>query len=96
MYNDSAYQTHIKSPVEFVIGTRRALGAETGAQFDVQTTWQLGQLLYDSSSPAGWIGEMRWVNASTMLGRSNFASTLSRLWVPCNTRVVECAPHYGK
>ncbi|MGH8998538.1 MAG: DUF1800 domain-containing protein [Acidimicrobiia bacterium] len=81
----------IKSPVELVAGTIRALRlahvpvAPEGPQrrpksdgFAAATT-DMGQELFDPPSVAGWDGGATWANTATMLSRYNFAAKVAKL-----------------
>ena len=82
MYSDEAYRTRIKSPVELVIGTAKALELPSDGRFEMAFTRRMGQLLYDPPNPAGWAGGAAWINSNTMLARSNFANELTRAHGP--------------
>ncbi len=77
IFHDSATRrTLVKSPVEFVVGTIRALEilrptASADAMSDA--TSKMGQALFVPPSVAGWEGGPSWVNTTTTLARSNFA-----------------------
>ncbi|SIO18415.1 Uncharacterized conserved protein, DUF1800 family [Singulisphaera sp. GP187] len=69
----------VKSPVEFTIGTIRALEVlKPTVQADAlaQACGQMGQNLYAPPSVAGWDGGASWANSTTMLARANFALAL--------------------
>ena len=78
MYADAAYRARIKSPVELVIGTAKALEIPSDGRFEAVFTRRMGQLLYDPPNPAGWPGGPAWINSNTMLRRSNFADEITR------------------
>ena len=69
---------HIKSPTEFVVTSLKQLGL---ASVDVTTLPHLlaflGQELFNPPNVGGWPGGPTWINASTMLGRFNFAAALT-------------------
>jgi uncharacterized protein (DUF1800 family) len=69
----------VKSPVEFTIGTIRALEIlKPTVQADAlaQACGQMGQNLFAPPSVAGWEGGAAWANSATMLARANFALAL--------------------
>jgi hypothetical protein len=68
---------HIKSPVEYVVGSVRLLGATVRERELVSVLRQLGQELLNPPNVAGWPGDRTWINPSTLLMRFNFASKLS-------------------
>jgi uncharacterized protein (DUF1800 family) len=68
---------HVKSPVEYVVGSVRVLGATVRERDLVGLLRQLGQELLNPPNVAGWPGDTAWINPSTLVGRFNFASRLS-------------------
>lgn len=79
MYSDAAYRSMVKSPTEIIVGVRRALEMPVAGQPEAQTSRSMGQALFDPPSPAGWTGGVEWMNATTVLARSNFASESTSL-----------------
>ncbi len=73
MYSDGAYRAIIKSPTELVCGTQRALEIATDGRAEKNFASPMGQVLYEPPNPAGWSGDGDWVNATTVLARSNYA-----------------------
>jgi uncharacterized protein (DUF1800 family) len=71
--SEQAYRARIKSPVEFVIGTLKALGAETLPPDTTGALRRMGQDLLNPPSVKGWDGGPSWINATTLLERANFA-----------------------
>lgn len=71
-YSDRARFTHIKSPVELVVGTMRAL--ETPV-VDERTLLErlrvMGQTLLQPPNVKGWDGGIAWINTSTLFNRYN-------------------------
>jgi len=66
----------IKSPVELVVGAYRALGNRAKLPQSVQLMADLGQNLFEPPTVKGWEGGRLWINATSMLQRSNFAADL--------------------
>lgn len=66
----------IKSPVDLVVGTYRALGNRARLPQSVQLMASLGQNLFEPPTVKGWEGGRLWINSTTMLQRSNFATDL--------------------
>jgi len=67
----------VKSPVEMVVGTARAVG---GFQFpdvvDIQLALQpayMGQQVLDPPSVEGWHTGLEWINTASLVNRVNFA-----------------------
>ena len=69
----------VKSPVEFAIGTIRALEVlkpTVPADALADACGRMGQNLYAPPSVAGWDGGPAWANSTTMLTRANFVIAL--------------------
>lgn len=79
MYEDAACRSIVKSPTEVMVGLRRALEAPLVSRVETEFGRTLGQLIYDPPNPAGWTGGGDWINATTILGRANYASRLTAL-----------------
>lgn len=84
MYEPAAYRSIIKSPTEVMIGLRRALEAPLDSRAETEFGRALGQLIYDPPNPAGWTGGGDWINATTILGRANYASRITALRADAN------------
>ncbi|MBX6752696.1 MAG: DUF1800 domain-containing protein [Thermorudis peleae] len=72
----SAYRSLIKSPVEYLVGAIRQLGAHGNLQFAPQALKLMGQDLFAPPNVAGWPGGTSWLNSGTWLARLNAANTL--------------------
>lgn len=75
----SMRRRRVKSPVEFAIGTIRALEVlrPTVSAVELASACsQMGQSLFAPPSVAGWDGGAAWINTTTSLARSNFALAL--------------------
>lgn len=75
-FDPSVRRKRVKSPVEFTIGTLRALEVvkptvQANALAEANTA--MGQSLFAPPSVAGWEGGASWANSTTMLSRANFA-----------------------
>jgi hypothetical protein len=83
----AAYRARIKSPVEVAVGAMRVLGAErvpTGSVLNRLV--EQGQRLFYPPNVGGWPGGRGWINASTVLSRSNMAaSILNSVGKPADT-----------
>ena len=66
----------IKSPVELVVGAYRTLGIRAKLPPSVQLMADLGQNLFEPPTVKGWEGGRLWINATSMLQRTNFAADL--------------------
>ncbi|HEY1191179.1 MAG TPA: DUF1800 domain-containing protein [Gemmata sp.] len=76
-FSPAAYRAKVKSPVEFAIGTVRALEGAAGALPLAEALDGLGQVLFAPPSVKGWDGGEAWLNAQTLLGRNNLALALT-------------------
>ena len=76
----AARQGLVKQPVEYVVGTLRALGLRPGALPWTQVGGILGALNQEPFAPpsvGGWPQNGYWVSTATSLARLRFAQTLS-------------------
>jgi uncharacterized protein (DUF1800 family) len=76
-FSQSAYRAKIKSPVEFAVGTVRALEGAAGTLPLAEVLESLGQVLFAPPSVKGWDGGPAWLNAQTLLSRNNLALALT-------------------
>lgn len=77
-YTGAVRSGHIKSPTEFVLTGMRQLGLPaTNLATIPRTLALLGQELFNPPNVGGWSAGASWINATTMLGRFNFASQLT-------------------
>ena len=76
-HDDRAHFTHIKSPVELLVGTLRALEIEPlNTRFLDVGLQGLGQQLMQPPNVKGWDGGKRWITTSSLLKRYNFLGSL--------------------
>lgn len=77
-YSPAVRTGHIKSPTEFLVGGIRQLGlTNPDLTAAPRTLALLGQQLFNPPNVGGWPGGPTWINATTMLGRFNWASALT-------------------
>jgi uncharacterized protein (DUF1800 family) len=76
-YSDRSQFEHLKSPVEYVVGSVRVLGATVRERDLVPVLRTLGQEILNPPNVAGWPGGSYWINPSTLLTRFNFAARLA-------------------
>ena len=78
-WSPQIYRAKVKTPLEFVVSTIRASGADVGNPFPlVQVLGKMGEPLYQMQPPTGY--SMRadyWINSDALLDRLNFALQLS-------------------
>ncbi len=76
-YSARAYRALVKSPVEFVVGTYKALGSSgRSTETALPALAQMGQRLFFPPSVAGWPGGQNWLTSGTMIARQNFLTRL--------------------
>jgi uncharacterized protein (DUF1800 family) len=75
-YSARAYRALVKSPVEFVVGTHKALGLPVLNPMALPALVQMGQHLFFPPSVAGWPGGQNWLTSGTMVARQNFLTRL--------------------
>jgi Protein of unknown function (DUF1800) len=75
-YSERAYRALVKSPVEFVVGTYKALGLPTVDATALPALTMMGQRLFYPPSVAGWPGGSNWLTSGTMIARQNFLTRL--------------------
>ena len=78
-WSPDAYRAKIKTPLEFVVSSLRASGAEVSDAMPIARALQsLGMPLYGMQPPTGYSTKSdAWVNSSALLGRMNFALALT-------------------
>jgi uncharacterized protein (DUF1800 family) len=77
-YNEKNIGTHIKSPIELIVGIRRMLPMKLqneSAQLLVQRV--LGQVLFYPPNVAGWPGGKNWIDSSTLMMRMRLPQMLN-------------------
>ena len=98
-FDPSTVRRRVKSPVEFAIGTIRALevlNPTVATAALAESCERMGQSLYAPPSVAGWDGGPGWINSTAMLARANLALGLlseadSPLGGRCNPWVLAAA-----
>jgi uncharacterized protein (DUF1800 family) len=73
------YRVKVKTPLEFVVSSLRASGAEVTSAMPIARQLQsMGMPLYGMQPPTGYSMKAdAWVNSSALLGRMNFALALA-------------------
>lgn len=76
-YSQRSMGSHIKSPVELVVGAVRTLKL-TGVDYAAldSVTSDMGQRLFEPPNVAGWEGGRAWIDASSLLLRYNALANL--------------------
>jgi len=83
-WSQGAYRAKLKSPLEMVASSVRALGADVDFSFALsQQLVQLGQPLYRKQEPTGYTNAGNdWMNSAGALARMNFAIALAGNRIP--------------
>jgi uncharacterized protein (DUF1800 family) len=79
-YGEECHRRRIASPVEFAVGTVRALGARLPVADLNNHVQAMGQELLAPPNVKGWDGEQAWINSSTWPARLAFAQGVSILY----------------
>ena len=75
-YSERAIRSRVKSPVEFVVGAIRELGAEVPLRFLPGPLARMGQALFQPPTVKGWDGGIAWINSATLFERANLANVI--------------------
>lgn len=78
-FDPGVRRRRVKGPVEFAVGTVRALEVlrpTVPAEALAEACGRMGQGLYAPPSVAGWDGGPAWINTTTTLARTNFVLSL--------------------
>lgn len=75
-YSQRAYRALVKSPVEFVVGTYKALGVGQIGRGALPSLRGMGQVLFYPPNVAGWPGGENWLTSQMMIARQNFLAGL--------------------
>jgi uncharacterized protein (DUF1800 family) len=76
-YEDANRRSLIKSPLDLVVGSLRALAATVKWPSIAKLLANLGQDVFEPLSVKGWEGGRLWINSSSILLRTNFATELA-------------------
>jgi uncharacterized protein (DUF1800 family) len=72
--SDQSYRSLVKSPVEFMVHTARALGAGSLAKLIAGSGDGMGQTLFDPPDVNGWPNNESWISSNTVVERVNFVT----------------------
>lgn len=78
MLAPAAYRARISSPVEYIVGTARALEMRLDMTAAARAAGEMGQRLFEPPSVKGWPGGRVWIDSATMLVRMNAAAAACR------------------
>lgn len=72
----NAYRSLIRSPVELMVATLKAVGGAAHSDLAVRWATDVGQVLYDMPDVNGWPYNQAWISSSTIAARINFVHEL--------------------
>ena len=67
----------IKSPLDLVLGSHRALESRANLETTARLLGELGQDVFEPPTVKGWDGGRLWITSASLLRRDNFAARLS-------------------
>jgi len=70
------YHAQIKQPVDYMIGSLKALGTQSVGPDVTQVLRRMGQDLLNPPDVSGWKVGSYWINSTTLFERFNFANRL--------------------
>jgi uncharacterized protein (DUF1800 family) len=73
---EQSYRALVKSPIEFMVHTVKALGARQLSRLVVQSSAGMGQVLFDPPDVGGWPNNEAWISSNSVLARVNFISAV--------------------
>ncbi len=76
-YSRGAVGVRIKGPVEFAVGLIRSLAGHTDHYVLAEDLAALGQQVFYPPNVKGWNGGREWINAYTLLSRTNLVGKLT-------------------
>lgn len=76
-YSAEAYRSLVKSPVDLVVGTVRALGAKPNYEACSRACSGMGQQLFEPPGVQGWADGEAWIHSAAWIARTNFAARIA-------------------
>lgn len=76
-YSAEAYRSLVKSPVDLVVGTVRALGAKPDYEACARACSAMGQQLFEPPGVQGWADGEAWIHSAAWIARTNFAARIA-------------------
>ncbi len=73
---DQSYRALVKSPIEFMVHTLKALGAPQLSRLVVQSSAGMGQVLFDPPDVGGWPNNEAWISSNNVVARVNFVTAV--------------------
>jgi uncharacterized protein (DUF1800 family) len=71
-----SYRALVKSPIELMVHTLKALGAPLLSKLAVQASAGMGQVLFDPPDVGGWPNNESWISSNNVVARVNFISAV--------------------
>jgi len=68
------YRSLVKTPIEFMLQTARALDSSSLAKLIITSGSGMGQTLFDPPDVNGWPSNEAWISSNTVVERVNFAT----------------------
>ena len=69
-----SYRALVKAPVEMMVHSLKALGAADLGRLAVQSSANMGQVLFDPPDVGGWPTNEAWISSNNVIARVNFVS----------------------
>jgi uncharacterized protein (DUF1800 family) len=76
-YSDKSFTGHVKSPVEYVVGSVKQFGGAIRERSLIPALKQLGQEIFNPPNVAGWHGGPSWLDAASTVARFNIGALLA-------------------
>jgi hypothetical protein len=77
-FSDHAYRKRVKWPVEYALGTVRAVVPDRAPLADLlDPLAKMGQVLFAPPNVKGWRTGTDWLNSATLLARNNYAESVA-------------------
>jgi uncharacterized protein (DUF1800 family) len=73
-FTSQNYRGLVKSPVEFMVHTARALGLNSPSRLIAGSGSGMGQSLFDPPDVNGWPNNESWISSNTVVERVNFVT----------------------
>jgi uncharacterized protein (DUF1800 family) len=76
-HSQAAYRALVKSPVELLVGTLRALGQPLAGKSAAASVARMGQNLFLPPTVKGWSGQLSWISPGSLIARCRALAELS-------------------
>jgi uncharacterized protein (DUF1800 family) len=86
-YSAAAYRSLVKSPVELVVGTARALGLAQNGKELAGALASMGQALFLPATVKGWAGHLAWISPASLIARCRVLAAVAA--TPALTEAVD-------